>query len=300
MTTDTALATIPKSIAPALEARGIDEVQWAALANVWPGARPASILQARDYCVARQLDPLKKPVHIVPMFVEDKETGQKAMRDVIMPGIYELRVTAFRTGEYAGQDDPEFGPEVEFEGMMVPAWCKVTVHRLTGGQKCSFSHREFYSEAYATESRQSSKPNTMWRKRKYGQLAKCTEAGALRKAFPEECGNIMTVEEMEGRTMIDVTPNAKRSERGDARALNEKLQESEDAPATSDATAPDLESIACDFIVQIDEAESREAWASIGAAISKEHTDVQDMVREAYTKRGDEMGWRRKGKGGAS
>jgi hypothetical protein len=29
------------------------------------------------------------------------------------------------------------------------------------------------------------RPNAMWRKRFHGQLAKCTEAQALRKAFPE-------------------------------------------------------------------------------------------------------------------
>ena len=39
----------------------------------------------------------------------------------------------------------------------------------------------------------------MWTKRKRGQLSKCAEAGALRKAFPEEVGNEYTVEEMEGK-----------------------------------------------------------------------------------------------------
>ena len=39
----------------------------------------------------------------------------------------------------------------------------------------------------------------MWRKRAYGQLAKCTEAQALRKAFPEFSGGQATAEEMEGK-----------------------------------------------------------------------------------------------------
>ena len=37
----------------------------------------------------------------------------------------------------------------------------------------------------------------MWTKRPRGQLAKCAEAGALRKAFPDELGGVMTAEKMQ-------------------------------------------------------------------------------------------------------
>jgi hypothetical protein len=40
----------------------------------------------------------------------------------------------------------------------------------------------------------------MWRKRTFGQLAKCAEAQALRKAFPELCA-ALTAEEMDGKTL---------------------------------------------------------------------------------------------------
>jgi hypothetical protein len=93
----------------ALSRRGIQPEMWAALTNsVFPGAKEESIFLAVDYCKARNLDVMKKPVHIVGMMVTDAKTNNSSWRDVIMPGIYELRMTAFRTQEYAGIDREEF------------------------------------------------------------------------------------------------------------------------------------------------------------------------------------------------
>jgi hypothetical protein len=49
----------------------------------------------------------------------------------------------------------------------------------------------------------------MWKKRSRGQIAKCAEAQALRKAFPDTVSSAPTAEEMEGKNMtaeIDITP----------------------------------------------------------------------------------------------
>lgn len=80
-----------KPLPPAVARRGINEAQWRTLMNLFPGAKGPSVLMVWDYCVARTLDPLKKPCHIVPMDVNG------VWRDVVMPGIYELRTTAMRT-----------------------------------------------------------------------------------------------------------------------------------------------------------------------------------------------------------
>lgn len=188
--------------------KGIDEAVWTTLQNsIYPGAKPESVMMAIQYCKARSLDVLKRPCHIVPMPVKNPQTKRDEWRDVIMPGIYEIRTTACKTGEYAGQDDPEFGPmvEIDFGGQThtAPEYCKVTVWRLVQGQRVSFSHTEYFEEAAATK--KGGVLNSMWTKRKRGQLAKCAEAGALRKAFPDELGGVTTAEEMEGR---DITPQA--------------------------------------------------------------------------------------------
>lgn len=187
--------TLPANIQTALIERNIDTAVWTTLQNsVFPGAKDESILLAIDYCKARKLDILKKPCHIVPMSVTDAKTGNKNWRDVIMPGIYEQRITAFRTGQMAGQDEPVFGDTVTFRGIEAPEWCRVTVYRFINNERCAFSHTEYFSEACATT--KEGKPNSMWSKRPRGQLAKCAEAGALRKAFPDELGGVITADEV--------------------------------------------------------------------------------------------------------
>jgi len=169
--------------------------------SMYPGAAMSSIKMVVSYCRAALLDPMQKPVHIVPMW----DKNSKSMRDVIMPGIGLYRTQAARTGEYGGMSEPEFGPDVtERVGgieMTYPKWCKVVVKRLlSNGTIAEFPAVEYWKENYATAGKDSEAPNAMWKKRPYGQIAKCAEAQALRKAFPE-VGSQPTAEEMEGKEM---------------------------------------------------------------------------------------------------
>ena len=158
--------------------------------SLYPGAKPESIKLALGYCRAAGLDPIQKPVHLVPMRVKKVGGGQNdyEWRDVVMPGIGLYRTQAARTGELAGIDEPEFGPDRPMPGVKdqtAPEWCRVTVYRMIGGQRVAFTAREYWIENYATQGRDSSAPNAMWLRRPRGQIAKCAEAQALRKAFPE-------------------------------------------------------------------------------------------------------------------
>lgn len=207
--------------AAVLAEKGIDVATWSALKNsIYPGAKDESVMMALDYCRARQLDPLMKPVHLVPMSVKDAKTGKNEWRDVVMPGIGLYRIQADRSGDYAGAHEPEFGPDVSqnFSGtdVIFPQWCKYTVSkRMPSGEIVEFSAKEYWIENYATAGRDTTAPNAMWKKRPYGQLAKCAEAQALRKAWPE-IGQQPTAEEMEGKTldvndMRDATPTNQQS-----------------------------------------------------------------------------------------
>jgi phage recombination protein Bet len=171
--------------------------------SLYPGAKSQSIGLVLGYCKAAGLDPMLKPVHIVPMW----DSKQGAMRDVVMPGIGLYRTQASRTGQFAGMGEPEFGPDINatIGGMAVtyPEWCRVTVRRaLPSGIVAEFTAREYWIENYAAKGgkEKSIAPNAMWARRPRGQIAKCAEAQALRKAFPE-LGSMPTADEMEGRAL---------------------------------------------------------------------------------------------------
>jgi phage recombination protein Bet len=211
-------ALVPERIAyhPVVQEKfGIDRAAWRALIDaIWPGATSAEgVLLALSYCRGRNLDPFKRPVHIVPVW----SNALRRMVEGVWPGIGELRTTAHRTGQYAGMDKPEWGPEITSrflnkEGKTIeithPQWCEVTVYRLVGGQPRPFpGPRVYWMETYATESRDSDWPNSMWRKRVWGQIGKCAEAAALRAAFPEEVGQDYIEDEI-GPQMTDLAPAA--------------------------------------------------------------------------------------------
>ncbi|MNF31093.1 RecT family protein [compost metagenome] len=177
--------------------------------SLYPGAAHNSVVMVLAYCQAAHLDPMLKPVHIVPVYQKGR-----GMVDVVMPGIGLYRIQAARTGQYAGISDPEFGPSIttKLAGVDVtyPEWCRVTVKRqMSNGLVAEFTASERWMENYATSGRDTAAPNAMWKRRAFAQLAKCAEAQALRKAFPE-VGSAPTADEMEGKTFEeparDVTP----------------------------------------------------------------------------------------------
>lgn len=186
---------------PAIQERfGIDKASWKALVEaVFPNATTTeSIVLALSYCRARKLDPFKRNVHIVPIWNRD----QKCYVDTIWPGIGELRTTAFRTGEYAGRGQTEFGPDVTKKigsiEITFPEWAQVTVHRMVKGLRVEFvGPRVYWEETYGETKRDDATPNDMWRNRPRGQIDKCAEAAALRAAFPEECGGDCVADEVQ-------------------------------------------------------------------------------------------------------
>lgn len=188
--------------------------------SLYVGSKAESVEMVLSYCEAAGLDPMQKPVHIVPMNTKNPQTGSYEWRDVVMPGIGLYRIQADRSGSLAGITEPEFGPDVTATftdknnnsvNVTYPEWCRIAMRKLVGTTIVEFVAKEYWIENYATDSGKSNAPNAMWKKRPRGQLAKCAEAQALRKGWPE-IGQAPTAEEMEGK-IIDM---------GDARIVNDE------------------------------------------------------------------------------
>lgn len=118
--------------------------------SLYPGAAHESIKLVIGYCKAAGLDPMQKPVHIVPIW----DSKARMLRDVVMPGIGLYRTQAARGGQYAGVTEPEFGPDVHDslggQNITYPSWCRVTVKRLLpNGQIAEFTATERWLENYA-------------------------------------------------------------------------------------------------------------------------------------------------------
>lgn len=130
----------------------------------------------------RRLNPITGQIHFV---ARNTKAGKKWSSQV---GIDGFRVIAERTGKYDGQDEPEF--ERSADGM--PTVCRVRVYRKDWG-------RPAVGVAHFTEYAQTDfngKLTKMWESKPHIMLAKCAEALALRKAFPDDLSGLYTPDEM--------------------------------------------------------------------------------------------------------
>lgn len=115
-----------------------------------------------------------------------------------------MRVIAERSGEYDGQDEPEFGDACGCDEKPAghPEWAKVLVYRKNMGRP--LVGKAYWHEFVAMEPKYDQQGNmtgmvvgSMWQKMPHNQLAKCAEALGLRKAFPNDMSQLYTSEEMD-------------------------------------------------------------------------------------------------------
>lgn len=155
-------------------------------------------------CKRTGMDPFNRQIYMIERRFKGKN-GEWERKMEIQASIDGLRVVAERTGQYQGQEGPFWcGPD----GKWVDVWLQPGAPSAAkiGVLKKNFTAPLWgvatwhsYAQTY-----QDGNPTKMWQKMGDVMLAKCAEALALRRAFPNDLSGIYTGDEMAQAETVQV------------------------------------------------------------------------------------------------
>jgi phage recombination protein Bet len=168
--------------------------QLAALSQIGVQDAPnADLAVFLNFAQKTGLDPFARQIYMIGRNSKDGK------RWTIQASIDGLRIVAERSGDYAGQVGPEYCGE---DGQWRDTWTskEAPVAARVGVLRHGFKE-PLYAVAYYDEYVQkfNNKPSQMWEEKPRLMLAKCAEALALRKAFPNDLSGLYTAEEVAKR-----------------------------------------------------------------------------------------------------
>lgn len=157
--------------------------------TIAPDATPDELKLFFYDCQRRNVHPLDKLIHF----------SKRGGKYVPLTSIDYLRSRAADTGILAGIDDA-----VYIDSGTFPSQATVTVYRLISGTRCPFTATARWNEYCPKDEKQA----FMWKKMPYVMIAKCAEALALRKAFPQQLAGLYANEELDQaqRPIIEAEP----------------------------------------------------------------------------------------------
>jgi phage recombination protein Bet len=143
-------------------------------------------------CQRTGLDPFSKQIYAI----------KRAGKMTIQAGIDGLRAIAERTGQLDGSETYWCGADGAWQDVWLadkpPAAAKTIIYRK--GSNHAFVGTARFADYNAGQG--------LWSKMPAAMIAKCSEALALRKAFPANLSGVYTTDEMEQAEEVTVTPVA--------------------------------------------------------------------------------------------
>lgn len=175
-----------------------------------------------NMCAALKLDPLRKQIFA---FVYHKDNPKKRQLTIVT-SIAGFRTIAERTGNYRPDEEgPEYVIDEKAKSPTNPTGlvsAKVRVHKFSHGAWHKVTETAFWDEAAPIKEewgwdnetgnrkptgRKALDTTGQWGKMPRLMLAKCAEAAALRKAWPDEMSNLYADEEVDKQKFIDLSPS---------------------------------------------------------------------------------------------
>lgn len=207
------------------------------------GATDAELKLFLSVCRSSGLNPFARQIYAIKRRV--KEGNNWVDRMTIQTGIDGFRVIAERGG-YDGQDATLWcGPDGVWKDVWLssepPSAAKVTVYRK--GVSRGFTGIALFSEYAQTRKTDDGKRylTGLWGTMPTNQLAKCAEALAHRKAFPQDLSNVYVKEELDQMSNEDASttgdPTSTDTQRAAQIEAGDKYRVSVKPTVTVDATA---------------------------------------------------------------